>query len=436
VTHRLATQDAQLERFLKLHPQAVDLSLGRMKRLCRRLDHPERRLPPVVHVAGTNGKGSTIAFLRAMAEAAGLRTHVYTSPHLVHFAERIRLVGRLISQEHLGDVLARVEAANAGEPVTFFEITTAAALLAFAETPADLCLLEVGMGGRLDATNVVEQPAISVITPVSLDHCEFLGDTVGEIAGEKAGIIRAGVPCVVAEQGSSALTVIDTVARRLGSKVLLEGRDFSLERDGDAVCFIDRGGVTKLPRPGLKGAHQLSNAALAAATARQLGIGDTALAEGMQRVAWPARMQRLTTGPLADKARARGADLWLDGGHNPHAIAAVCRFLGELRSHDGRPLAVVLGVLAHKDAKGIFDALASLRPLRLVVTTFDAESAASPEALAVIAHTSGLDARTRTDVSSAVEAALEGDGPAPHVLICGSLYLAGEVLAMPGQTWA
>ncbi|MBA2724120.1 MAG: bifunctional folylpolyglutamate synthase/dihydrofolate synthase [Methylibium sp.] len=435
MTEHLASHDARLERLHRLHPRAVDLSLDRIQRLCRRLDHPERRLPPVVHVAGTNGKGSTIAFLRAIAEAAGLRTHVYTSPHLVCFAERIRLSGSLISEEHLGDVLARVEAANNEEPVTFFEITTAAALLAFAETPADLCLLEVGMGGRLDATNVVEQPAISVITPIGLDHCEFLGDTVDKIAGEKAGIIKAGIPCVVAEQEPGAFAIIDKVARHLAATVSLAGRDFSLHREGNAVYYIDQRGATKLPSPGLAGDHQLANAALAAAAARRLGIADTALAEGMQRVTWPARMQRLTTGPLADKARARGADLWLDGGHNPHAIAVVCRFLDQLRS-DGRPIAVVLGLLAQKDAKGIFEALAVLRPFRLVVTAVHAESAAAPEDLAAIARTSGIDAMTRNEISSAVDGALEGVGPAPHVLICGSLYLAGEVLAASGQAWA
>lgn len=430
------SQDSWLERLRNLHPQAVHLSLDRMKRVCRRLDHPERHLPPVVHVAGTNGKGSTIAFLRAMAEAAGLRMYVYTSPHLVHFSERIRLAGELISEEHLESVHARVEIANAGEPITFFEITTAAALLAFAETPADLCLLEVGMGGRLDATNVVEHPALSIITPVGLDHCEFLGDAVAKIAGEKAGIIKAGVPCVVAGQEAGALAVIDRVARSMGSQLWLAGRDFTMRSEGDGARFEDRSGVLELPRPALIGAHQLANAGLAAAAARRLGIVDAALAEGMRQVTWPARMQRLTTGPLACKARARRADLWLDGGHNPHAIAAVCRVLERFRTHAHRPLVVVMGLLAHKDAKGIFNVLTSLQPFRLVLTGFEAESAAVPEDLEVIARASGIAATTCADVFSAVDVALEGEGPAPHILICGSLYLAGEVLATQGMKWA
>lgn len=425
-----------MERLRNLHPQALHLSLDRMERLCRRLDHPERKLPPVVHVAKTNGKGSTIAFLRAMAEAAGMRTHAYTSPHLVHFTERIRLAGELISEENLESLLERVEVANAGEPITFFEITTAAALLAFAETPADLCLLEVGMGGRLDATNVVERPALCIVTPVGLDHCEFLGDTVAKIAAEKAGIIKAGVPCVVAEQEGGALAVIEKVAAGMGSQLSLAGRDFRMQCEGDSLCFEDRGGVLELPRPGLIGAHQLGNAGLAAAAAHRLGIADAALAEGMRRVAWPARMQRLTAGPLACKARAHGADLWLDGGHNPHAIAAICRVLGQFRTNGGRPLVVVMGLLAYKDANGIFAELASLRPFRLVLTAFQAESAAPPVALAIAARASGIDATTCANVSSAVDVALEGDGPAPNVLICGSLYLADEVLAMQGQTWA
>lgn len=435
MTDHLRSCDAALERLRGLHPKTVDLSLDRMDRICRQLNRPERRLPPVVHVAGTNGKGSTIAFLRAMAEAAGLRVHVFTSPHLVRFAERIRLAGALISPDYLHDVLARVEAANAAEPVTFFEITTAAAFLAFAETPADLCLVEVGMGGRLDATNVVERPAVSVISPVDLDHCEFLGATIDKIAGEKAGVIKPGVPCITAKQADSAFAVIKAVAERMGSPLTVAGRDFEVWREVDGMRFLDRRGLLVLPPPRLLGAHQIENAGLAVATARRLDLSDAAIAEGLRHVVWPARMQRLTAGPLAEKAQARGADLWLDGMHNPHAAAALVQTLQELSAGDGRPLVVVMGLLSNKDSKAMFATLASLKPFRLIVTAFDAGSAAPQPTLAQAALDSGLEAEQQPNVLAAIDAALARDGPPPRVLIVGSLYLAGEVLAMSTTTW-
>lgn len=432
----LRPHDATLERLRALHPLKIDLSLDRMERLCAVLKRPQCGLPHVIHVAGTNGKGSTIAFLRAMAEAAGLRVHVFTSPHLVRFAERIRLAGTLISEDHLADVLRRVEAANAGEPITFFEITTAAALLAFAETPAELCLVEVGLGGRFDATNVIERPAASVIAPVALDHCEFLGDTIDKIAGEKAGIIiKPGVPCISARQTDGASLVIRTAAERAGSSLSLAGRDFNTWAEHAGIRYEDRKGILSLPSARLTGAHQIENAGLAVAAARMLELSDASIAEGLGSVTWPARMQRLTTGPLAKRATARGAGLWLDGGHNPHAMAAVARALADFRNDDGRPVVVVLGLLANKDAKGVFASLRSMPPFRLILIGFEEDAANDPAILAKSAREAGLKAEIAHDVSAAVDVALERNGPPPHILICGSLYLAGEVLAMNPETW-
>ena len=426
VTDGLRAHDAALERLRALHPQLIDLSLVRMERLCAKLGGPERRLPPVIHVAGTNGKGSTIAFLRAIAEAGGLRTHVYTSPHLVRFAERIRLAGELISEDHLAEVLARI---------TFFEITTAAALLAFAETPADLCLVEVGLGGRYDATNVIERPAITAIAPVALDHCEFLGETIAEIAGEKAGIIKPGVSCFSARQVEGASVVIRQAAESARAPLMLAGRDFDSRTEGDRIRYQDSAGVMALPRGRLVGAHQVANAGLAIAVARKFGLPDAALEDGLRRASWPARMQSLTAGPLATRAAARGADLWLDGAHNPHAFESLARSLRDLRASDGRPLAVILGVLANKDLEGIFAALCSIAPLKLFLVGFDATAAADRAILLDVARRAGLYAEVRPDVSSALDLALSDAGPPPHVVISGSLYLAGEVLAMDLETW-
>jgi dihydrofolate synthase/folylpolyglutamate synthase len=437
MTDHLRAHDAALERLRLLHPKLIDLSLGRMHRLCAALGNPQRKLPPVVHVAGTNGKGSTVAFLRAIAEAAGLRVHVFTSPHLVRFAERIRLAGTLITDEHLAAVLEHVEAANAGEPITFFEITTAAAFQAFSEVEADLCLLEVGLGGSLDATNVLERPAVSVIAPVDHDHREFLGDSLAGIAGEKAGIIKRGAPAVVGRQPPEALDVIEARAQALGAPLSVLGTDFDgwLERGRLCVQLEDR--LLDLPAPALPGAHQIDNAALAAVAALQLRearIDETAIARGIESAVWPARFQRLTTGPLGAMAKARGADLWLDGGHNPHAARALARTIGDLAARDGRPAALVCGLLANKDAEGFFSAFAGLKPA-IHAVGFEADAAAPAERLVEVARTFDLDARAHADVTTGLSAALAADGPSPHVVICGSLYLAGEVLAMDETTW-
>lgn len=433
MSDHLRPHDAALARLHALHPKLIDLSLGRIERLMAKLGHPERRLPPVVHVAGTNGKGSTIAFLRAMAEAAGMRVHVFTSPHLVRFVERVRLAGTLITEAQLAEVLERIEQVNAGEPITFFEVTTAAALQAFAEASADLCLIEVGLGGRFDATNVVT-PTVSVITPVAIDHREFLGDRVDQIAGEKAGILKAGALGVVAHQIPAALAVIEAQAERVGAPLRLAGRDFDAWAERGGMAFQDEAGLLDLPAPVLPGAHQIGNAGVAIAAARALGFEPQAISAGLASVRWPARMQRLTAGPLAQAAQARGSDLWLDGAHNPHGAAALARAAVELRARDGRSLAVILGLLATKDADGVLNALAALAPFQLVLTGFEGASA-DPNALAERARALGLPATAAARVSEALAQVLAGEGPAPHVLICGSLHLAGEVLSLSPETW-
>ncbi len=433
----LRPHDAALERLKSLHPQLIDLSLDRTLRLLHALGRPQDRLPPVIHVAGTNGKGSTVAFLRAIAEAAGMKVHVLTSPHLVRFAERIRVAGTLIEELALAEILERVEAKNAGQPITFFEITTVAALLAFAETPADLCLIEVGLGGRFDATNVIEHPAVAVITPVDYDHQDFLGSEISRIAWEKAGIIKAGRPVVVAHQTAEAALVIEAEAEKLGAPIIAAGRDFDAFSQAGGLVFQDGARLIDLPPPNLFGAHQFDNAGVAVAAALALGdprIDGAALSEGISRAVWPARMQRLTAGPLADMARARGADLWLDGGHNPHAARALADTAMGLRARDGRPLVLIVGLLKRKDARGVFRAFAGLAA-RIIVTGFQADAAAPPADLLQAAQHEGLKVESADGVKAAVNLALNGKRPPPHMLICGSLYLAGEVLGMSEETW-
>ena len=435
MTDHLRAHDAALARLQALHPKLIDLSLDRMRRLCAALGDPQDRLPPVIHVAGTNGKGSTVAFLRAMAEAAGLSVHVFTSPHLVRFAERIRLSGTLITDDHLAAVLDRVEQANAGQPITFFEITTAAAFVAFAEVPADLCIVEVGLGGILDATNVVT-PRVSVIAPVDLDHREFLGDTIGQIAGEKAGIIKPGAPAVSARQHEEAEPVIEAAADRAGVPLTLIGRDFDAWSERGRLLVQMQNCLLDLPAPSLPGEHQFANAGLAVAALLALGdsrIDEAAMARGLAGAVWPARFQRLTMGPLAERAKAAGADLWLDGGHNPHAGLAVARALADLAARDGRPVALISGLLANKDATGFFSAFRGVAT-KVFTVTFEGHAAASAADTAAAAELAGLRACACDSVDDAISRALQLD-PAPHVLICGSLYLAGEVLAMSPETW-
>ncbi|HEX5264515.1 MAG TPA: folylpolyglutamate synthase/dihydrofolate synthase family protein [Phenylobacterium sp.] len=425
-----------IQRLRANHPSLIDLTTGRVERLLAALGHPERRLPPVIHVAGTNGKGSTVAYLRAIAEAQGLSVHAITSPHLVRFAERIRIAGKLISDEKLEELTDRLEAANAGEPISFFEITTVLALEAFAETPADLCIVEVGLGGRFDATNVFDQPAVSVITPVDYDHLEMLGPELSKIAWEKAGIIKRGRPAVVARQSDEALEAIEREADDRMAPLFLMGRDFDAweERGRLMVQMPDR--LLDLPAPSLFGGYQFQNAGLAVAAALTFNrdIGEDELGRGVSSAVWPARFQRLTKGPLAQLARARGSDLWLDGGHNPHAGRALAEAASRLVDRDPRPLVLITGMFARKDAEGYFRPFAEMHP-KVFTTTFDSPTAASAEELAEAAQRAGLGAETVGNVEEGLRRALEGSGPAPHVLICGGLHFAGEILAMSRETW-
>ena len=433
----IRASDAVIHRLRANHPSLIDLTTGRVERLLAALGHPERRLPPVIHVAGTNGKGSTVAYLRAIAEAAGLKVHAITSPHLVRFAERIRVAGTLITDEALAELIERVEAANAGQPISFFEITTALALLAFAETPADLCIVEVGLGGRFDASNVFDAPAVSVITPVDYDHLDLLGPELSKIAWEKAGVIKAGRPVVCARQMDEALVAIEKEAEALGAPLTLMGRDFDAWEERGRLMVQMGEQLYDLPPPSLFGGYQFANAGLAVAVALTLGdprIDEAALAKGVSSAVWPARFQRLTVGPMAELAKARGADLWLDGGHNPHAGRALAEAAGRLVARDPRPLVLVAGMFARKDALGFFQPFAELNP-PVFATTFDSPNAAEAQDIAVAARQAGLAAETVTNVEEGLRRALALPGPAPHVLICGGLHFAGEVLAMSRDTW-
>lgn len=422
----MSTTDAILQRLTGLHPKVIDLSLDRMQRLLSDLGNPQDRIPPVIHVAGTNGKGSTQAFIRAGLESAGLRVHAYTSPHLAFFNERIRLAGELIGDEILAETLAEVEAVNAGRPITFFEVTTAAGFLAFSRVAADYTLLEVGLGGRLDATNVVEAPRLTVITPISIDHTQYLGETLSQIAGEKAGILKRRVPCVVARQPDEALAVIEARAARLGCFLSVAGQHWTAAREGDALVYQDERGLLDVPLPALTGPHQVENAGTAIAALRELGFGQVEAAAAMTRVEWPARMQRLTRGPLV---RAAGScELWLDGGHNPAGGEAVAATLAAMPR---KPTHLVCGMLNTKDVTGYMRLLAP-QVASLTAVTIEGEAATlSAEATAAAAEATGIPARMAPDVAEAV-AALAAAQPGSRILICGSLYLAGRVLRENG----
>ena len=429
--------DALVARLRDQFPTLIDLSTGRIERLLDKLGRPQDRLPNVIHVAGTNGKGSTTAFLRAMAEAAGLRAHVLTSPHLVRFAERIRLAGTLIAEPDLRVLIDRVVAVNAGDEISFNEMLTDIAFQAFAEVPADVTIVEVGLGGRFDSTNVFATPAVSVITPVDYDHLEMLGPELSKIAWEKAGIIKPGRPVVVARQMEAALEVIEAEAGRLAAPMLLMGRDFDAWESHGRLAVQAPERLFDLPAPSLPGAHQFANAGAAVMAALSLGdprLDEGALGRGVASAVWPARFQRLSAGPLAALAQARGADLWLDGGHNPHAGRALAETLGRLAARDGRPTALIVAMYGRKDARGFFAPFANLNP-RVVVTGFEGQGVAPPEELAAAARAAGLATGVAPDATQALTRLLAAEGPAPHVLICGGLHFAGEILAMSPDTW-
>lgn len=419
-----ASSDAILTRLMTLHPKIIDLTLDRLTRLLDTLGNPERRLPPVIHLAGTNGKGSTQAMIRAGLEADGLRVHAYTSPHLARFHERIRLAGELISEPALMALLDECEAANGGENITFFEVTTAAAMLAFARTPADFTLLEVGLGGRLDATNVIDAPALTIITPVSIDHQQYLGETLPEIAGEKAGILKRRVPCIVGPQQEAALEVIEARAARLGAPLFVHGQHWHASEERDRLIFQDEDGLLDLPLPILPGPHQIENAGAAIAALRVLKKGNPEAA--VTRATWPARMQRLSTGPLTEAAPE--AEIWLDGGHNPAGGKAVAATLARMPARETH---LICGMLNTKDVGGYLTPIAP-QIASLTAVSIPGEANTLPvEATEAAAKASGMTARSSVDVLTALRE-ITARNPRARVLICGSLYLAGQILKENG----
>ncbi len=419
--------DAVLERLTRLHPKLIDLSLERIERLLAALGHPERDLPPAVHVAGTNGKGSVIAFLKAVCEAAGLSAHVYVSPHLIRFNERIALRGRPIGEAPLGEVLAECEEANGGAPITFFEITTASAFLAFSRVPADIALIETGLGGRFDATNVLANPALSVIAPVSRDHVHFLGETVPEIAFEKAGILKPGVPAVIGPQEPGAADVIAARAAEIGTPLLRHG----VEWHADGRDYRDKTGALEIPPPGLIGPHQLENAGIAVAAARALGwpsLDARAIGAGIASARWPGRLQLLRGGKLSARL-GPGHELWIDGGHNRAAGEALARVA---EGWSDRPLHLVMGHLAVRPPEDFLAPLAGHIASFRGVPVPGAYACHPPEALADAARALGVEAHPCPTAADALDAiARRYPGPA-RVLVCGSLYLAGAALAEEG----
>ncbi len=417
-----AHSDVILERLMKLHPKFMDLNLERTERLLATLGHPERRVPAVIHIAGTNGKGSTQAMIRAGLESVGHAVHAYTSPHLARFHERIRLAGELITEEHLTKTLKFCEEANAGLPITYFEITTCAAILAFAQTHADYTLMEVGLGGRVDTTNVFEKPELCVITPVSIDHEQFLGDTLAKIAFEKAGILKRNTFCVVGPQEDEALEVIEQQAAKVGATLLIHGQHWHVWEENGRLLFQDENGLWDLPMPTLIGAHQVQNAGAAIMALRTIDQTEDAAIDAMLNAEWPARLQQLKSGPLVDAAGS--AELWLDGGHNAAAGAALSEALERLPK---RPLHMITGMLSTKDVTGYFKPLAK-NALTLHGVSIPEEAATlSAQETVDAALSVGMDATLADTVADAINDITAKD-PTARILICGSLYLAGNIL--------
>jgi dihydrofolate synthase/folylpolyglutamate synthase len=431
--------DAIAARLAQLHPKKIDLSLDRMRRLLEKLGHPERKVPPVIHVAGTNGKGSTVAFLRATLEASGRRVHTYTSPHLVRINERYRLGaegrGALVDDATLSDAFVECERVNGGEPITVFEITTAAGFLLFARHPADALILEVGLGGRLDATSVVDKPAATVITPISIDHVDFLGDTIALIAAEKAGILRPGVPGIVSMQATDAMNVIERAAAKARAPLLIAGEDWTVGEENGRLVYQDDDGLLDLPAPRLPGRHQFENAGAAIATLRALKdwkIPIEAYEKGLTAAEWPARMQRLPAGKLAQLA-PRDAEIWLDGGHNAAAGRIIAATLADLEERVSRPLILIVGMLATKDVEGFLQHFSGLAR-RLIAVTIPGQEKAVPAAqIAEAARRTGIAAEAKGSLAEALDRVAQlNTTPPPRILITGSLYLAGDVLAQNG----
>lgn len=423
-----------LRRFEQLHPKVIDLSLERIGRLLAALGNPQDVLPPAIHVAGTNGKGSVVAFLQAIFEAAGYRAHAFISPHLRRFHERISLGGRPrakpVSEAQLLDVLRRAGTINKGAPVTFFEITTAAAFLAFAENPADVLLLETGLGGRLDATNVVQQPLLTIITPVSIDHCSFLGDNLRAIAAEKAGILKPGVPCILAPQPEQALEAIAAQAARANSPLCIAGQHWDAHEQHGRLLFQDGSALLDLPLPRLAGRHQISNAGTAIAAARQakgFRFLERHFAKGLTSAVWPARLERLGLGALYELTAA-GSEIWLDGGHNPAAGEAIARAMADLEERVPRPLHLIVGMMSTKDAAGFLTHFQGLTEFVATLAIPGQPNAYTANELAAMARHQGLFAEPAESLEEAFTLS-RGVARGPvRILITGSLYLAGHVL--------
>ncbi len=418
----MSNSDIILERMMSLHPKIIDLTLDRMVRLLDALGNPEKHLPPVIHLAGTNGKGSTQAMIRAGLEADGDRVHAYTSPHLARFHERIRLAGELISEDALTEILDECVAANDGITITYFEITTCAALLAFSRTEAEYTLLETGLGGRLDATNVVEVPRLCVITPISIDHTQYLGETIEEIAAEKAGILKRGVYCVVGPQTDAALEVIEAKAAEVGAALLIHGQQWQVWEENGRLVYQDENGLLDLPLPNLIGAHQVQNAGAAIAALRALGKNDAACEAAITTANWPARLQRLRQGPLVQAAGQ--AELWLDGGHNPAAGQALVEALQRLPK---RPTYLICGMLNTKDITGYLAPLAKISEGLFGVSIEGETATLTASETATAAQSVGLQSAESPSVADAI-ATITAKDPNARILICGSLYLAGRVL--------
>lgn len=433
--------DQALDALRRLHPRKIDLGLDRIERVLAALGNPQQHMPPAIHVAGTNGKGSTVALLRAMIEGSGASTHVYTSPHLVRFNERIVLKGQPIADDTLIDVLQRVRTANDDAPLSFFEATTAAAFLAFAEANADFALIEVGLGGRFDATNVFT-PDLCAITPIDLDHAEFLGRDIIGIAREKAGIMKPGVPVYIAPQRDAVCKTLHAEAERTECPAYFQGQDFRTYRQHGRLVFETPRELLDLPLPALSGEHQIMNAGLAIAMARHLGLNREAIAKGLKNAVWPARMQPLRQGPLVEIALDVGAEVWLDGGHNPHAAQALSAHMASLEARSSRPLILIMGILANKDAGRYLDYFQDLSA-GLVAVTIDDHASLAPETLCELAGARGMATIVGSNLTDAMQKAVNmgealsrqtPDQPIipPRILICGSLYLAGQVLTDNG----
>lgn len=429
--------DAVIERLMQLHPKGFDLSLDRIRGLLEKLGNPHLNLPPVIHIAGTNGKGSATAFCRALLEASGFGVHVHTSPHLVNWYERYRLAsktgGKFVSDDVLAEAIERVEAANGGQYITVFEILTAVAFVLFSEHPADVVIMEVGLGGRFDATNVIPEPAVSLIMPISIDHQAFLGDRVELIAAEKAGIIKKDCPVVIGFQlFDAAREVLISTADRLDCPLSIYGQDFLAFEEHGRMVFQNEDGLIDLPLPRLPGRHQIANAAAAIETVQMAGftITDKAAEKALMVVDWPARMQRLTHGTLIDLAPA-ASEIWLDGGHNPGAGAVIAEALGDLEERSTRPLFLITGMINTKDPVGYFEAFAGMARHVFTVPIPSSDAGIPNNELAISAQKAGLSAEPVHSVANALKILRDSwahDEAPPRILIGGSLYLAGEVL--------